>query len=1232
MSEAPEERPAPAAAENAEERLPARLGRYELTRRLGAGASGVVYAALHRERGEPVALKTLHKLDPSALFRLKNEFRRVADITHPNVAALYELASERGRWYMTMELVDGLDFVAYVRADPARAAERARHALAQLADGLLALHRAGTLHRDIKASNVLITRDDRLVILDFGLAGGEGAEAETTGEDLIVGTPAYMAPEQAAGGPATAASEWYAVGVMLFEALTGELPFTGSPLRVLAAKQQRDAPPLALAAPGVSPDLAEIGDALLRRDPAARLSGAALLARLRSAPPPPSPDSSAIFIGRAELLAALDDAFDAARGGAPITVYVHGPSGIGKSALVDRFLAGASRGGALVLCGRCYERESVPYKAFDSLIDALSDHLRQLPPAEAAALMPREIHALARVFPVLERIPVIAAVPRRAFEIPDPQELRRRAFRGLRELLARIADRRPLVLVLVDMHWGDEDSARLLAELLAGADAPSLLVLGVYRSDEASTSPMLAELRRLYDLPEMRHEVRNLVVGPLRADEARALALALLQSAPGGAAEREAAAEVIARESEGSPLFVEELSRQVRDGDRGLAAAAELSLSGFLRARTRQLSPSARRLLEILALAGRPLRRGLALRAAELAHAAGPALAQLHAANLARSRGPGDDDAIECFHDRVREAAVAEIPAEDRARRHLALAAAMVDEGSDDLEVIAQHYAAAGERERAARYAALAAERAAAALAFNRAAALYRLARAWTLQTGPEAQALLLRHADALVYAGRAAAAAPLYLQAAESAPSAEAIELRRRAAEHLLVSGRIDEGQRLLRPLLASVGLSYPTTPARATLALVARLTQLRLRGTSFTPRDLASVAPRDLLPIDVCWTASRGLYFVDPARSAAFALRALLLALGLGEPARVARGLASVGLLLVSRDDEPSAARGAALLREAEAVARRVDDPYLIGLTHTVDGIADVSGGRWAAGIQRIDRGMQILHDRCAGIAWEVCSAQLATMIALLALGRLRELSVRAQAWRREAEDAGDQHGEVWSALFGAIPALAAGAPREARDEVRAAVAHGSRVDFHFPHLFALHVEVLADLYEGRPLAAWGRVERAWPSVEASHLLGWSRLRILAAQTRGAAAIAAANANPGEASRLLAAAAAVASDLDRRCGRRSDARAVAHLLRAGVAATHGDRRRVITGLEAAETAFQAAEMAIEAACARRRLAECAGDDAAIAAADAQLRRLAVADPRRWSRVIVPGFADEDG
>src|SRR4051794_13431864 len=194
-------------------------GRFEIQRALGSGGTGVVYAARDHHRGCMVAVKTVRAATLEALHRLRDEFLMLHDLAHPNLVSLGELFDDDGHWFFSMELIDGVDFLRHVRPDGALDLARLRSALPQLAAGLAFLHAAGKVHRDVKPSNVLCTAN-RVVLLDFGLA--------SDGDDpSYAGTLPYMAPEQHAGKPAGPAADWYAVGVMLWAALAGRLPFLG---------------------------------------------------------------------------------------------------------------------------------------------------------------------------------------------------------------------------------------------------------------------------------------------------------------------------------------------------------------------------------------------------------------------------------------------------------------------------------------------------------------------------------------------------------------------------------------------------------------------------------------------------------------------------------------------------------------------------------------------------------------------------------------------------------------------------------------------------------------------------------------------------------------------------------------------------------------------------------------------------------------------------------------------
>ncbi len=144
--------------------------RYRLIRKLGEGSMGVVYAAYDTHRDEEVALKTLNRLDPTSIYQIKKEFRALADVVDDQLVALYDLVSDSGHWFFTMELLEGFHFLEYVRPDGLDEA-RTRLATRQLAAGIATLHDEGVLHRDLKPSNVIVTHEGRAVILDFGISG-----------------------------------------------------------------------------------------------------------------------------------------------------------------------------------------------------------------------------------------------------------------------------------------------------------------------------------------------------------------------------------------------------------------------------------------------------------------------------------------------------------------------------------------------------------------------------------------------------------------------------------------------------------------------------------------------------------------------------------------------------------------------------------------------------------------------------------------------------------------------------------------------------------------------------------------------------------------------------------------------------------------------------------------------------------------------------------------------------
>lgn len=1258
--------------------------RFVIERRLGAGGMGVVYQAYDRQRGDRVALKTFRQVDPAAIYRIKQEFRTLADVTHPNLVALYELISEGDQWFFTMQMVDGVDFLTYVRdkapADgdsterigPAAAVEtetvtyihssdvdpdsitqpldpactphvtrlnveRLRAALRQLAEGICALHRSGKLHRDIKPRNVLVTRNGHVILLDFGLATelSEPYMHDDSARRPVVGTTAYMSPEQAAGLPTSPASDWYCVGVMLYLALTGRLPFMGTREEVLQAKQITDPPSPSHLFPDTPEDLTALCVDLLRRDPGSRPTGSEVLRRVGGSLV--EPRESALptgrhalpFVGRQQQLQTLREAFTALQQGQTSIVFVHGRSGMGKSVLVERFLESLRDEETVILAGRCYEQESVPYKAVDSLIDALSRYLMRLSRLQVEAFLPRDVASLARVFPVLRRVETVAEAPRRTFEIPDQQELRRRAFGALRELLVRLGDRKRLVLSIDDLQWGDIDSANLIAELLRPPDPPVLLLLGCYRSEYAATSPCLRLLLAPPEKASRQLNLRELIVEPLAAAEAEKLAQTLL-----GRDELVApsAARAIARESRGNPYFIYELVRYVQAGaelSEHSSTAEDATLDQVLWGRVQRLPDAAYRLLEVVAVAGQPLKQADAYRAAQLAPAERTALAVLRTDHFVRSTGPAEDDEMETYHDRIRETVVDHLPPAGLTDCHRRLAVALEASSSADPEALAIHLQAAGQPARAGQYYAVAADRAAAALAFVRAAKLYRLALELQTTDPVDSRSLRTRLGDALANAGRGSEAAHEYLAAAMGAPAADALELRRRAAMQALISGHIDNGLQALSTVLDTVGLTLAPTPRRALLSLLMRRMQLRLRGLRFHERDSSQISAERLTRIDVCWSAAVGLSIVDTIRGADFQARNLLLSLSAGEPYRIARALAWEGAHS-STAGVPARRTTAKLIDAADALAQRIDHPHARGLVTLCRGIAGYMEGRWKEGREFSERAEAIFRNHCTGVAWELDTAHSFSNWSLFFLGEVAELTRRLPLLLQEARERGDLYAATNLGTFvGHLTWLAADDPAGAERDMHDVMALWSQHGFHVQHLTGVMGRTQIALYRGDGLDAWRIITGEWSGLVKSLFLRVQTVRIFMYDLRARSAVAAARVatDPGP---LLRAA--------RRDVRRIEREGVAwsqplaERLRAALAAARGREAEAIDQLGRAVAGFDATAMGLYAASARRRQGQLLGGDQGrllVAQADSWMAQQQIDNPGRMASMYVPGWAD---
>jgi serine/threonine protein kinase len=1253
--------------------------RFIIESTLGQGGMGVVYRARDLQRGSVVALKTMTHVYPEALLLFKKEFRALADIAHPSVVQLYDLFAEGDQWFFTMELLNGAHFVKHVRAtdhsatlttvtqveqvEATRATQtaythrtalssvrpdgtrtsplatansgapvgnlpRLRHALLGLVDGVLAIHASGRLHRDIKPSNVMVTAEGRVVLLDFGVVGDLESDSNRV-EDGVMGTPSYMAPEQARGRRVGPAADFYAVGVMLYEALTGQLPFRGSFAQLLSAKEEGKPRRPSDVVRGVPADLEALCLALLEPTPEARPDGAEIVSRLRAAQPRARRRSSSVstlaspapaFVGREFELSVLRKGVERIAARESVVALVSGASGIGKTTLIQRFLKEAGQvPRALVLSGRCYEREAVPFKGLDSVVDELSRWLMLATPRELAELLPANAAELLRIFPVLRGVPALEEQSWLWPEVKEPQELRRRAFMALRSLLVAIAKERPLIVYIDDLHWSDVDSVALLEQMLRPPGAPAMLLVGSFRAESLGKSPALSALLALAERLSPHTHVERIEVTPLTYEDSVRLAAISL----GDEAEATPAAiKRIAEESQGLPLFVSELSTWQRTST-DEAGGGLISLDAVIRGRVDQLPTQARTLLEVLCIAGGPLPTRVAEDIAGL-HDADSLRARLRVAKLTRSMTSGERELVDIYHGRIRDSLMGRISSERQRALHSHLASALESSGDADPGALVEHFLAAGDEAGARRHVLPAAVAAETGLAFLRAAGLYR--QAIDLQVAHPRWHLERSVADALLSAGHAAEAAAAYASAVQHAPAAERTALRRRAAEHFLKTGGETEGLKLLREALDDVEIAYPETSAWARQCLVSHREQLQQRGLHFELRE--SIPPQELERIDVAFAASSGLAAFDAIRAADYGARHLILALDGGEPIRICRALAieASGRAAVEGCERRQIED---LVKTAEHLAALSDDSYAAALARLAAGLVRMFSGEWRAAHTTLDAAEQTMRERCRGVHWELANAVAWSMNALILSGELKEAAQRVPEAVREAQERADRFALMHLVYPAAMTAIVADDPeaalRMARDFPNTGSAFSDR--FTGGHWGSLMSSVSAHRYRGQGRSAHQAMEADYARLEATHFLSVHVLRVCTTFERGLCALSAAeDGGDGPTLRLLAEACAnrLLADHPRY------AAPLGRHLHACLHAFQGDRERAVEQLDLAISGLAACDMSYLADCARARRGALSGGQAGrelVQASTQRLRQQGIVNVEQCLEMTAPGF-----
>jgi hypothetical protein len=762
------------------------------------------------------------------------------------------------------------------------------------------------------------------------------------------------------------------------------------------------------------------------------------------------------------------------------------------------------------------------------------------------------------------------------------------------------------------------------------------LLVAAYRDVEIETSPFLRSF--LTDDIISGPGFLSIRVDPLGAGESQELAAALLESTPLTAHEM---VRVIASESGGSPFFIDELVRFAEKGEGRLSEsrppdqaadtdAREATLAHMIQIRLSRLPGVGQRLLQMIAVNGRPIPEPVLMTAADIP-ASEAALVLLRSEHLVRARETERGAEFEPYHDRIREIVVRSLQPDELRTCHVRLATALEAQGLADAELLAEHFFGARDTARAAYYTIVAGQQAAQAFAFDRAARLYQRALELLPTPASERASCMVSFADALTNAGRSTEAAAVYL-AVPASTAAEALDFKQKAAQQFLFAGHIDDGLMVVREVLAAIGMTLPETRWQTLLALLAGRLRVRLRGLRHREREAREVSPDDLMKVDACWSVSAGLSIVDTMRGAVFQTRQLLLALRAGEVARVHRALC-METVFAATAGSPAVRRVQRLRRKTGALTPRVATPYAEALHLLCSGVSDYLVGNWKPAATAISDAERLLTNHCTGVTWELDSSRFFGLWALYHLGELKTIADRLPALLKDAHHRGDLYASTTiSGLFAHLTYLAAADPEGASRHTAEAIRRWAQSGFHMPHLWELWSSTDIAIYEGRGVDAYTKVHETWPALERSLLLKVQFTRVSMLDLKGRAALSAAMGSPAGSDRrgLCGAALECARAMERL--RVAWAEALALLIRAGVHRLQSESDKELHLLNQAHDALMALDMNLLAAVARRRRGELIGGDEGavlIAAGTDWMRAQEIRDPSAFARMLAPGMAD---
>lgn len=1106
-------------------------GRYLIRRLLGEGTSGRVYHVADTLQRRQVALKTLKALQPDEVYRLKREFRALLDVTHPNLVHLHELVVRSEVAYFTMELVEGSHLLDWIWEDnsPANGVGldseqlgRLRGGFSQLVSAVHTLHSLSRIHRDIKPSNVVVARDGRVVLVDLGLCVDlRSTQCEQSMEGQLAGTLQYMSPEQARGRLLTPASDWFSVGVLLFEALTGELPFDGL-LSGMLLDEASAAAELRVRLSAAPRELVDLTCSLLQFEPSARLGAPAILRALpasRVVPidVPVQLRAGALLGREAEIKRLRQGLLGLSPPGVRL-VTVRGKAGVGKTALGERVLSRFEEDGALVLRARCHYREKVPYKGVDGLVDNLSRFLTACDAAKVARWLPRRLQELLETFPTLRRVPglseleSLSPVGLTADEAPQPNAVtRHRAFVALRELIQAIAEEQQVILWVDDLQWVDRDSLIVLQTLVASRRARNVALVLSYRPGVAAGEDVA--LRLIHDVPAAR--VTRLELLPLAVEAMRMLVKRWVPSMT-----EEQVAEVI-QAAAGSPFVAREVCRDVlseSSRSRLRETNEQALMEQLLVGKLDTVPEHARTLFGVVCVAGFPMDERLLARL-EVGLDVRSTVGVLVNRGLLKYVVERGQAVLDVGHDALRDVFLRHAGQGRVEEAYQKLSTLITESELVDPFQRVEFVAKTGDRDAAARLAREAAERAEARAAFHLAAALFQ--RYLKLSDAPDWNARA-RLGHALCEAGRVSEGVEELIRAADGLEGdeqrrAQATRLRAIAAERLMAkSYQIERGLRVMNRALAALNIRYASSVGKALWWLLFNLPRVLLAKLAWRVRGWLGYQsrrpPGDELELQVLWSAGSAVAQLEPIRAAQFHARHALRAYRADNEDHIALSLCVDAVISAMLGGARRCRRSLELRVRAQRLAARSRSQYVLGFIETQTAAQYYFMGRWRDAAKLADRAELTCRRERLGMASQITLARFLGQTARAYQGKALEVRSRTPDLLVELDAIHDWRSTACLRLgwLNMATWLCWGEAAEAEHHLQKTRELLDPDTFNSVSYLHLIASVNLALYQGDAHAAWQQVKQQWANVKQSHQLRLTIPHYELVEARGRAAVA--------------------------------------------------------------------------------------------------------------------------